>query len=72
MHQKTRLHSTHSKIPLEANTVLRAFMTGELGHKAEMNTKGQHSTLAGTTHNQNSAGKAQPMCNLTKYLARCF
>lgn len=49
--QRTRLHSTHSKNPLEANTVFRAFMTGELGHKAEMNTKVQHSTLAGTTHN---------------------
>ena len=40
-------------------------MTGELGHKAEMNTEGQHSTFAGTTHNQNSASKVHPMCSLT-------
>lgn len=42
-----------------------ALRTGELGHKAEVNREGQHSTVARTTHNQNSEGKADPICSLT-------
>lgn len=61
--QRTRPQSTNSKKPLEADTI--ALMTGKLGHKAEMNTEGQHSTAPRTTHNQNSESRAHPMCSLT-------
>lgn len=59
--QRIRPINTHSKDSLEADAVLRALMTGELGHKAETDTGDSTAQDACQDHLQPEPSQQSPL-----------